>query len=106
MPRRRADMLPAEIRYALNRKGKTFADVDRAYSLKEGTARRAARQPHAEGEAALAETLGRPACRIWPSRYDAAGTRLKPQPIAHYTNPPTIRASQKADRKALNGVRA
>lgn len=95
MPRSRADVTPAEIRFMLNRKGLTFADVDRKFGLKEGTCRKTARQPYPEGETALAEVLSRKPHRIWPSRYDAQGNRLKPQPGENYTKQPTIRTVKK-----------
>lgn len=95
MPRCRADKSPAEIRYMLNRKGLTFADVDRKFGLKDGASRKTARQPHQPGEHAIAEALSLSPRRIWPSRYDARGTRLKPQPLENYTNAPTIRTVKK-----------
>lgn len=96
MARRRADTTPEEIRFLLNRKGLTFADVDRTYGLKEGTARKTARSPHLDGELAIAEMLGASPRQLWPSRFSAdTGVRLKPQPVANYTNPPRLRTSQK-----------
>lgn len=96
MARARADTAPEEIRFLLNRKGLTFADVDRAYGLKEGTARKASRAPHFDGELAIAEMLGLSPRQVWPSRFSAqTGARLKPQPVANYTNPPRLHTSQK-----------
>lgn len=91
-----ADISPAEIRYRLNLKGLTYADVDRAYGLVDGTARRAARQPHFGGEMALAEMLSCSPRDLWPSRFGSVGdNRLKPQPPQNYTNPPRMMHRQK-----------
>lgn len=95
---RTTDVSPAKIRYRLNRKGLTFADVDRAYGLKDGTARRAARQPHLDGELAIAEMLSCSPRELWPSRFSPGGERLKPQPMENYTDPPRLSHRQK--RKA------
>ncbi len=90
------DKSPEEIRYLLNRKKKTFADIDRDYKLKEGTARKATRHPYLAGEIALADALCTQPCRLWPRRYDLkTGRRLQPQPAHHYTDRPTLRASKK-----------
>lgn len=92
---RKPDMAPAEIRYRINRVGLTFADLDRMNDLIAGTCRKAARMPLPLGEAAIATALKMDPSRIWPSRYDAAGARLKPQPLENYTCQPTIRTVQK-----------
>lgn len=93
---RTADMVPAEIRFRLNSKGLTFADVDRAYGLKDGTARKAARQPHIDGELAIAEMLSCSPRELWPSRFSPInGKRLKPQPVKNYTDPPRLSHRQK-----------
>lgn len=89
---RTADKAPEEIRYLLNRKGLTFADVDRMYGLKGGIARAAARCPHVNGELAIAELLGVSPRQLWPSRYDPrTGERLSPQPATHYRQRPKFR---------------
>ncbi|MBO6808423.1 helix-turn-helix domain-containing protein [Thalassospira sp.] len=88
---RKHDKSPQEIRFELNQKGLTFADVDRASGFRVGTTRDATRHPHAEGEQAIAEALGLRAKDIWPSRYDAKGKRLKPQPSQNYTDRPRLR---------------
>lgn len=89
------DVSPETIRYRLNRKGLTFADVDRAYGLPEGSARRAARQPHIDGELAIAEMLSLSPRELWPSRFDVTGVRFRPQPSANYTDPPRLSHRQK-----------
>jgi Ner family transcriptional regulator len=92
---RKPDMAPAEIRYRINLEGLTFADLDRLNGLIDGTCRKAARMPLPLGEAAIATALDMNPSSIWPSRYNIAGERLKPQPTENYTNQPTVRASQK-----------
>ncbi|WPZ33189.1 helix-turn-helix domain-containing protein [Thalassobaculum sp. OXR-137] len=90
--RRAADKDPMEIRFLLNRKGLTFADVDRMYGLPKSVARVTARCPNPKGELAIAECLGMSPREIWPSRYDpSTGERLKPQPGSHYTDRPKFR---------------
>jgi lambda repressor-like predicted transcriptional regulator len=89
------DISPEEIRFLLNRKGSTFAQVDRKHGLKSGVARKAARHPYRAGEIALATTLSIPPERLWPSRYNPlSGERLKPQPGANYTNHRRLHTSQ------------
>ncbi|WP_029009365.1 helix-turn-helix domain-containing protein [Azospirillum halopraeferens] len=95
MARTTGDLSPAEIRFRLNQKGLTYADVDRACGLKDGTARRAARQPHPDGELAIAEMLSCSPRELWPSRFNADGERLKPQPPENYTDPPRLSHRQK-----------
>tara|TARA_R110000824_G_scaffold397699_1_gene600838 strand:+ start:406 stop:705 length:300 start_codon:yes stop_codon:yes gene_type:complete len=92
----RADKRPEEIRFMLNRKGMTFADVARECDLPESTVRSATRKPSIEGEWAIAYFLDLPASTIWPSRYDSkSGERFKPQPAANYTDFPRLGHCQK-----------
>lgn len=96
MARARADKSPEEVRFLLNRKGLTFADVDRKHGLKSGVARKTTRHPYLDGELALAEALGLSPRQLWPSRYDPrTGERLKPQPAENYTDRPRLRHRQK-----------
>lgn len=98
MRRSRPDKSPVEIRYLLNRKGMTFADVDRTYGLPAGTCRRAARAPHPDGELAIAEVLSVSPRQLWPFRFDPeTRLRLKPQPIANYRHPFRLRDSQNGE---------
>lgn len=93
---RRADESPEKIRFLLNRKGLTFADVDRLAGLKDGVSRKAARHPYVAGEKAIASALAVSPQQLWPSRYDPkTGKRLKPQPARNYTDLPRLRTSQK-----------
>ncbi|WP_081581837.1 helix-turn-helix domain-containing protein [Pararhodospirillum photometricum] len=91
----RGDLPPETVRWLLDRQGLTYADVDRAYGLPEGTCRKAARYPVFAGELALAETLARSPRELWPSRYRADGARRRPQPPANYAPPRRRTTSQK-----------
>jgi Ner family transcriptional regulator len=84
MAKPKADKSAIEIQFMLNSAGWTYAAVDRAHRLRPGIAKAAAHKPCAPGETAIARVLDLPAHRIWPSRYDAQGNRLKPQPTANY----------------------
>ncbi|SDR08211.1 helix-turn-helix domain-containing protein [Pseudovibrio sp. Tun.PSC04-5.I4] len=82
---REDDMDSAEILFLLRKAGRSYAFVDRTYTLPKGTAVNTARQPHPRGEQALAKVLGLSPLNIWPSRYDAStGERLSPQPLENY----------------------
>lgn len=92
----KANKSPEEIKFLLGSKQLTFADIDRQYGLKEGTARKTTRHPYLAGEKALADALNTQPCRLWPRRYDLkTGRRLQPQPGHYYTDRPTLRASKK-----------
>ncbi len=83
-PAKKKDMDPADILHLLRKAGMSYADVDRAYGLKRGSAFHAARIPHFDGEIAIAEMLSLSPRQIWPSRFDPqSGARLKPQPKAN-----------------------
>lgn len=75
---------PEEILYRLARKGWRCVDIDRAYGLKLGMSSMSVRLPHQDAELAVAEVLGLSPRQIWPERYDAFGSRLKPQPRQNY----------------------
>jgi len=95
MARSPVDKSPEEILYLLNLKGWTFAQVDRAFGLKSGTASKAAGYPHFHGELAIAEALGVSPRQLWPSRFEVSGGRLKPQPSKNYKPRRRIRHCQK-----------
>lgn len=85
------------VRFKLNEKGLTFADIDRAAGLRTGIACLTARRPHPAGEKAIAEALGLDPIEIWPSRFDPrTGARLSPQPLANYRDWQRLRTGQKA----------
>jgi len=73
-----------EIKYLLGQKGIRFIDIDSQFSLRAGTARQAVSKPHIAGEKALSIILNIPLKDLFPSRYDADGNRLTPQPAENY----------------------
>jgi len=95
MARKPRDKTPEEILYLLSLKGRTCADVDRAHDLQVGTASKTLGYPHSSAEQAIASVLDLPAAEIWPSRYDAFGKRLKPQPAENYRSRRRLRHCQK-----------
>jgi len=75
----------SRILYELKRTGLAgFYALDRQANLKLGATSKAASIPHKRGEKAIAKALGQHPHAIWPSRYDAQGERLRPQPVANY----------------------
>lgn len=98
MARKPKDKSPEEILYLLTVAGRTCTDVDRAFGLQVGTVSKTLGYPHSQAEQAIASVLQLPAAEIWPSRYDASGKRLKPQPAENYKPRRRIRHCQK--RKA------
>lgn len=89
------DKSPEEILYLLSVRGHTCADVDRAFGLQVGTASKTLGYPHGRAEQAIAKMLQLAAHKIWPSRYDALGKRLKPQPAENYKSRRRVRHCQK-----------
>jgi len=86
-----------KIKYELSLKGWPFmSDIDRRFGLPIGTSNNATLRPEPRGERLIADLLQVPAHVIWPSRYDAVGNRLKPQPAASYTPAPVRRQCQKS----------
>ena len=73
------------ILYELKRAGvASFYALDRSHKLPLSTCSKAASIPNTRGEHVIAKALGRPPHQIWPSRYDAKGRRLRPQPAENY----------------------
>lgn len=95
MARKPKDKTPEEILYLLSVKGHTCADVDRTFGLKVGMVSKTLGYPYEKGERAVASVLDHEASEIWPSRYDASGKRLKPQPTENYKPRRRIRHCQK-----------
>ncbi|WP_085588238.1 helix-turn-helix domain-containing protein [Thalassospira sp. MCCC 1A01428] len=92
------DMPPGMIRYKLEQRGYTYADVERQYGLPARTACKAAVVPYFHGEMAIAEVLGLSPRQIWPSRFDMeTGARLKPQPAENYSHTPRLRHCLKGE---------
>jgi lambda repressor-like predicted transcriptional regulator len=92
------DMPPGMIRYKLEQRGYTYADVERQYGLPARTACKAAVVPYFQGELAIAEVLGLSPRQIWPSRFNMeTGERLKPQPAENYNAVPRLRHCLKGE---------
>lgn len=92
------DMPPGMIRFRLEQKGYTYADVERRFGLPANTACKAAAIPYVKGENAIAAVLGQSPSDIWPSRFDPkTGKRLKPQPAENYSAEPRLRHCLKGE---------
>ena len=63
------DMHPADIRAAINKKGLTLTSLSLRAGLPEYACRHALCGKNRRGEEAIANALGIPAERIWPSRF-------------------------------------
>lgn len=78
------DWHPEDIKTAIRKQGVTLADVARGAGLPGNALRLALTLPRAEAEKAIADFLNMHPSVIWPSRYDSAGERLRPQPVDNY----------------------
>ncbi|MEL6783750.1 MAG: helix-turn-helix domain-containing protein [Pseudomonadota bacterium] len=74
----------AKIRDLIFRKGVTCSSIDQAQGLRAGTCNDALYEPNTIGERALAKALGKPAHKLWPTRYWRGGVRKAPQPAENY----------------------
>lgn len=73
------------IRLALEKAGyERLLDVETTFGLRLGVGSDTLARPNRAGEEAIAAAVGVPPADIWPSRYDANGNRLKPQPPMNY----------------------
>ena len=63
----------ADIKAALEKRGWSIARLGVAHGYQPGSLRMALGKPWPRGERILAEAIGVPAQRIWPSRYHANG---------------------------------
>jgi Ner family transcriptional regulator len=80
------DWTRGRMRYELEKKGRrTWREIDLEYGFPVNTISNTMYRPDPRGEKVLADILGLPPQEIWPSRYDATGRRLKPQPNCHGT---------------------
>ncbi len=83
MPRARV-WHKSDIKAALEKRGLTLSDLDKAHDLPKGMCSFALTRPHPKGEAAIAAALGISPALLWPNRYNTDGTRKRPQPAANY----------------------
>ena len=86
----------SDIKAALEKRGLTLSDLDKAHDLPKGTCSAALSKPHPKGEAAISAALGIPSALLWPSRYDN-GIRKRPQPAANYRPRPQVGHRQKSE---------
>ncbi|NRA88022.1 MAG: helix-turn-helix domain-containing protein [Rhizobiales bacterium] len=93
---KKQDLSIAKIRYLLSETGYSFTALDRKYNLRTQVCRNAAECANIKGEHVIAKTLKLHPKDIWPSRYDARGKRLKPQPYDNYIKKPIFRQGLKA----------
>lgn len=74
-----------KVRLALEQAGyERLIDVELKFDLRHGVATDTLARPNKAGEEAIAAIIGVRPADIWPSRYDANGERLKPQPPMNY----------------------
>lgn len=89
-----------KIRYELAKKGfLSLLALDAKNGFVPMTVSNAIREPHKEGEQAIAKVLKVHASQIWPSRYDKDGNRLRPQPATNYRRRNPKCKSQKGAQK-------
>ncbi len=86
-----------KIRYHLESKGyATFTEIEDKFDLPPTTISATIRIPLEKGESLIASIIGLHPSEIWPCRYDAQGVRLKPQPIASYSERRVVGQCQKS----------
>lgn len=80
------DQHPEDLKALLRKQFGTLRAFERQHGLPVQAANAALKRPHDLAEAAIAAALGKHPADLWPSRYDAAGNRLSPQPPANYAH--------------------
>ena len=70
---------PADIRSAIAKGGASLSSIARDAGISPRTTSKALQEPCFAGEQAIAAFLKTPAHRIWPGRYDSAGTPKHPR---------------------------
>lgn len=79
-----SDWHPEDIKAAIRKDGESLASLGKKHGVSRQLLSQSLVYPHARCEAIIAAFLGVPACRIWPTRYEADGSRKKPQPRQNY----------------------
>lgn len=74
------DWHPEKIKAEVRLRGVSLYQLDARAKLPRKTCARSLYQPHSKAERVIARLLGVAPATIWPSRYDAQGKRLSPQP--------------------------
>jgi Ner family transcriptional regulator len=79
------DWTRGRIRYELEKAGVIeLYHLDRSNNLPLGTCSNTIAEPHRRAEEIIAAAVKRKSRDIWPSRFDAHGNRLRPQPPENY----------------------
>jgi Ner family transcriptional regulator len=87
----------SDIKAALEKRGLSLSGLDKTYGLPKGTCSAALSKPHPKGEAAISTELFIAPALLWPNRYNADGTRMRPQPAANYRPRPMAGHCQKSE---------
>ena len=82
------DWHPEDIKAAVRKRGWTLKGLARDHGLPLNACQQACAQPRYHGEQVIAEALGIPAQRIWPSRFDAQGNRKHQHRTRRKSNAP------------------
>ena len=79
------DWSRGKIRYELEKAGVIeLYELDRTNGFPLGTCSNTIAEPHRRAEEIIAAAVDREPREIWPSRFDADGNRLRPQPPENY----------------------
>lgn len=76
----------AAIKAKIVESGLRFVDIERSFKLTKGAVSEALRNPHLDGERAIASALGTRPELLWRDRYHASGLRKSP-PDLDYSRP-------------------
>lgn len=78
------DRHPEDLKGEIRKRFGTLHTFERRHKLPSHSVSAALRRPYELVEKAIASALGIPPQSLWPSRYDANGNRLTPQPPENY----------------------
>lgn len=84
----------ARIKAKIIEAGLQLVDIERKFELTKGAVSEALRNPHLEGERAIASALGTRPELLWRDRYHASGLRKSP-PDLDYSRTPTMAQRRK-----------
>ncbi|WP_082751043.1 helix-turn-helix domain-containing protein [Blastomonas sp. CCH1-A6] len=73
-----------DLKALIRKRGSNLSAIARRSGLKPQSIAHALFRPDARAEQAISEFLKIPAHSIWPSRYNADGSRKRPQPRLNY----------------------
>lgn len=73
-----------KITAAIRSRGLTLRALDALKGLPSGATAAAIQKPYHKAERAISDFLEIPARQLWPDRYNADGTRKRPQPASNY----------------------